>query len=128
MELTQVPEKIVFPFDMLKDRIGKGEFVTAVPPGKRVTILGLGSFEVEVLSAVSMEHKYLEILEQYDIYRGMEGVSEKCARIYYEYKENPSIELKAALKEAYEAIPPHRRWFVLGDQETKDRYVREIIY
>ena len=113
---------------MLKNKIDNGDFLMAVPPSERVTLLGLGSFEIENMSAVSIEDKYLEIQEQYDTFRGVEGVSHKCSRIYHEYMRNPSKELKAALKKAYEAIPVHLRLYVLGDQENKDYYVRRIIY
>lgn len=127
VELTNLPNKICFEFTDLKNLMDKQIITTNLNNGERITVLGLGTFIVSEGEGTDMNSKYNEFVDKYNELRGEEGSIDKCRRIFKEYKETPTLKLKDELKEAYEAVPEHQRIYV-GDMDTKDYEVRQIIY
>ena len=127
VEITNLPIKKIFKFDDIKDLISNNQLITELNIGENITILGLGSFTIKSGQGVNIAFKYNEFADKYSQLNGNEDSISKCARIFAAYKLNPTIELKQQLKKAYEEVPEHRRMFV-GDMDTKDYEVRQIIY
>jgi hypothetical protein len=127
IEFTHLPEKQVYEFSELRSLIDRKVVISEVADGEWVHILGFGSFTVSEGKSVDIEYKYKEFLDIYRQLQGEEGSIRKCYRIYTEYMAHPTLKLREALKEAYEAVPDHQRMFV-GDMDTKDFVVRAIIY
>jgi hypothetical protein len=61
-----------------------------------------------------------EIRDEIDELNGRPDSSERCLAVVDVFRRDPSEENRAALREAYEAIPEHLRIYALGDQDRKD--------
>jgi hypothetical protein len=127
IEVTNIPVKRVFQIDELVELTSNGQITTDLKIGETVTILGLGSFKIKSGSGVDLKFKLNEFTDKLNELNGRENNITKCARIFEEYKSNPTKKLKEELKEAYTAVPEHQRVFV-GTMDTKDFEVRQVIY
>jgi len=127
IELSNLPTKKTFKFEELNELIEKGILATELKVGESVTILNLGSFKIASGSGVDVKFKINELTDKFNELNGRENSIAKCARIFDEYKENPTKKLRDELKVAYEAVPTHQRIFV-GTMDTKDYEVRQVIY
>ena len=127
VEITNLPTKRAFKFEELNELIQKGTLTTDLKIGETVTILNLGSFKIVSGSGVDIKFKLNELTDKFNELNGSENSIAKCARIFDEYKQNPTKQLRDELKEAYEAVPEHQRIFV-GTMDTKDYEVRQVIY
>ena len=127
VEITNLPAKRIFEFQGLNELMKQGTITTEVKVGETVTIVNLGSFKIKSGSGVEPRLKLNEFTDKLNELNGRENSIAKCARIFEEYKQKPTKKLKEELKEAYEAIPEHRRIFV-GNMDTKDYEVRLILY
>jgi hypothetical protein len=127
IEISNIPERKIFQFDSLRDRMTKGELTTQLKVGELVTVLGLGSFTIRSGDGLDVESKYQEIEEVYKELCGEETAIKKCRRIFEEYKQAPSKKLRQELKDAYEAVPKDQQMYV-GTMDTQDYEVRLVIY
>lgn len=127
IEITNLPTKRTFKFEELNELIQKGILTTDLKIGETVTILNLGSFKIVSGSGVDIKFKLNELTDKFNELNGRENSIAKCARIFDEYKQNPTKKLRDELKEAYEAVPEHQRIFV-GTMDTKDYEIRQVIY
>lgn len=127
IEITNLPTKKIYKFEDLTNLAQKGILTTDLKIGETVTILNLGSFKIASGSGVDINFKLNELTDKFNELNGRENSIAKCARIFDEYKQNPTKKLRDELKEAYEAVPEHQRIFV-GTMDTKDYEVRQVIY
>ena len=127
IELSNLPTNKIFKFEELNELTEKGILATELKVGESVTILNLGSFKIASGSGVDVKFKINELTDKFNELNGRENSIAKCARIFDEYKENPTKKLRDELKVAYEAVPTHQRIFV-GTMDTKDYEVRQVIY
>lgn len=127
VEITNLPTKRPFKFEEINELIQRGTLTTDLKIGENVTILNFGSFKIVSGSGVDIKFKLNELTDKFNELNGRENSIAKCARIFDEYKQNPTKKLQHELKEAYEAVPEHQRIFV-GTMDTKDYEVRQIIY
>lgn len=127
IEITNLPKKKTYKFEDLDNLTKNGTLTTDLKIGETVTILNLGSFNVVSGSCVDIKFKMNELTDKFNELNGRENNIAKCARIFEEYKQNPTKKLLDELKDAYEAVPEHQRTFV-GTMDTKDYEVRQIIY
>lgn len=127
VEITNLPTKRPFKFEEINELIQQGTLTTELKIGEIVTILNFGSFKIVSGSGVDIKFKLNELTDKFNELNGRENSIAKCARIFDEYKQNPTIKIQRELKEAYEAVPEHQRIFV-GTMDTKDYEVRQIIY
>lgn len=127
IEIANIPKKIRFNVNDLEELINKKTLLTDLPLKERVTILGLGSFEIVSGSGVDIKDKYAELLDVYEELKSGKNSIERCREVFDEYKSNPTDELKEKLKAAYEKVPRHQRMFV-GNMDNKDYEVKKIIY
>lgn len=127
IEITNIPTKQILKFEELVELMEKGVITTDLKVGETVTILNLGSFKIVSGSGVDIKFKLNELTDKFNELNGRENSIAKCARIFDEYKQNPTKKLRDELKEAYEAVPEHKRIFV-GTMDTKDYEVRQVIF
>lgn len=127
IEITNLPKKKIYKFEDLDDLIKNDTVTTDLKIGETVTILNLGSFKIVSGSGVDIKSKMNELIDKFNELNGKENSIAKCARIFSEYKQNPTRRLRDELKVAYEAVPEHQRIFV-GTMDTKDYEVRQVIY
>lgn len=127
IEITNLPVKKTYKFEELKNLADEGIITTELKIGETVTIINLGSFKIKSGYGELMKNKLNELFDTFNELNGRENSIAKCARIFEDYKLNPTKKLKNDLKEAYEDIPEHQRIFV-GSMDTKDFEVRQIIY
>jgi hypothetical protein len=127
IEITNLPKKKIYKFEDLENLTEMGTLTTDLKIGETVTILNLGSFNVVSGSGVDIKFKLNELNDKFNELNGRENSIAKCARIFDEYKQNPTKKLRDELKNAYETVPEHQRIFV-GTMDTKDYEVRQIIY
>lgn len=127
IEITNLPKKKIYKFEDLNELTEKGMLTTDLKIGETVTILNLGSFKIVSGSSVDIRSKINELIDKFNELNGRENSIAKCARIFNEYRQNPTKILREELKDAYEAVPEHQRIFV-GTMDTKDYEVRQVIY
>lgn len=127
IEITNLPKKKIYKFEDLNDLTKNGILITDLKIGETVSILNLGSFKVVSGSGVDIKSKLNELTDKFNELNGRENSIAKCARIFDEYKQNPTKKLRDELREAYEEVPEHQRIFV-GTMDTKDYEVRQVIY
>lgn len=127
IEITNLPKKKIYKFEDLNELTEKGILTTDLKIGETVTILNLGSFKIVSGSSVDIKSKINELIDKFNELNGGENSIAKCARIFDEYRQNPTKILREELKDAYEAVPEHQRIFV-GTMDTKDYEVRQVIY
>lgn len=127
IEITNLPKKKIYKFEDLDTLTKNGTITTDLSIGETVSILNLGSFKVVSGNGVDIKFKLNELTDKFNELNGRENSIAKCARIFDDYKQNPTKKLRDELKEAYEAVPEHQRIFV-GTMDTKDYEVRQVIY
>lgn len=77
--------------------------------------------------AVEGKEKLKELMDLYTRLKGEKTTLEVCRSLYLQYLQYPDEDTKAALKEAYEAIPEHERVY-LGDMDSRDTDYIRILY
>jgi hypothetical protein len=127
IEITNLPEKKTFRFEQINELVDSGQLTTDLKIGERVTICNLGSFKIKSGNGIEMKFKINELTDTLNELNGSENSIAKCARLFDEYKQNPTRRLRDSLKEAYEGVPEHQRIYV-GTMDTKDYEVRQVIY
>lgn len=127
IEITNLPKKKIYKFEDLDMLIENETLTTDLKIGEIVTILNLGSFKVVSGCGADIKSKMSELNDKFNELNGRENSIAKCARIFDEYKQNPTKKLRDELKYAYEAVPEHQRIFV-GTMDTKDYEVRHVIF
>ncbi len=129
IEVGRLPEPVVTDLGGLAERVKKRELFSKPRKGSRVNIHGLGSFEVKKARFTTRPKDLLsELRDVVETLNGRPDSSARCQDAYAAYIANPTVQMRDALREAYEAIPEHNRMYVLGDQDVKDIPVRMIIY
>lgn len=127
VEITNLPEKKILKFEDINELVSSGKLTTDLKIGETVTLLNLGSFKIKSGSGIEIKFKLNELTDKLNELNGKENSIAKCARIFKDYKQNPTMKLRDSLREAYEAVPEHQRIFV-GTMDTKDYEVRQVIY
>ncbi|MBL7785312.1 MAG: hypothetical protein JNM36_05360 [Chitinophagales bacterium] len=127
VEISNLPTKQIIEFGQLVEFANKGLITTQPQIGETVTIANIGSFKIKSGQGIKMDYKLAEWNDKLNELNGSENSRVRCARIFEEYKQNPTNALKNKLKIAYESIPVHLRAFV-GSIDTKDYEVRLILY
>lgn len=129
VEVAWNGEESFLSFSEFEAGVSDGLFLTEVPIGSRIEILGLGSFEIGAVDyVVSVENKILEMADMIRSLNGEPTSLDICRTLYEEFLKRPTVELRSRLREAYEKIPEHNRVYVLRDMDAKDIPVRMIIY
>ena len=129
VQISRLPEPVNTTISNVKNMITEGTLKTQLSLPKNIHIHNLGSFNaVKENYSIQIEDFWGSLQDIYENLNERLSSSDLCQRIYKEYMENPTVELRRKLRTAYEKIPQHERIYVLGDQDVKDIPVRMIIY
>lgn len=110
---------------LIKDNL----LATKIPDHSTILIKDLGEVKIsKTLYGAELNDKLSEIDDIINQLNGKPTTSDECSRIYEEYNKNPTKDNKEKLKLAYEKIPRHLRVYILGDMDSKDWPIRNIIY
>ncbi|EHO10594.1 hypothetical protein HMPREF9714_01558 [Myroides odoratimimus CCUG 12901] len=121
-------EEKVLDFERLRTLIDEGIVCSTIPNGAKVIIESLGEFSVvEEFYSNDIEEIFVELEDDYRQLNGEKSLLQLCREALEAYQENPTDELKEALKIAYERIPEHMQMY-LGDMDSKDGEYIDIIY
>jgi hypothetical protein len=113
----------------LKNLVEQKSILTTIPNKSIVMIKDLGELVIsKTLYSTAIDDKVSEIKDVIARLNGQQTTSDICYKLYTEYAKNPTDENKENLKTAYENVPGHLRIYVLGDMDSKDYPIREIIY
>jgi hypothetical protein len=127
-ELTHLPSPATLSLDDLRRAVGEGHLVGTIPPGARVGLHGLGSFvAAEEHHCTNPAEMLREVDDLLATINSRPDTLALCRAAHAAYLADPCVALRDALREAYEAVPAHKRRYV-GDMDTKDVAVRMIIY
>ena len=127
--LQWLPESITLTFDELKALVPQERVRSSPPVGSTIKLMGLGEARLAAIDyEIAIDSKLAEISDMLKKLKGEPDSAELCVQRYEEYCEQPSVEARDKLREAYEAVPEHERMYLLGDQDRKDFPIRIIIY
>ena len=109
-------------FERFKEKVRSGWVVTQLPPGAEVRVFPLGSFTAtNATYEIDPEEFIKEVADEIEGLNGKPTASERCSAAWAAYLAAHTDATKEALRVAYEAIPKHKRDYVLHDMDTNDR-------
>lgn len=110
------------------DKLASGWVATELPEGGQASAHHLASWKfAEPQMWLTPEMLLGEIRDEIEKLNGRPDSSERCLAVVDVFRRDPSEENRAALREAYEAIPEHLRIYALGDQDRKDFPLRVLV-
>ena len=116
-------------FEEFEEKVRSGWVVTQPPPDAKVSVSFLASFTAtDSQYWIDAEEFIREVADEIEGLNGRSTSSGRCIEAWKAYQASPSDATREALQVAYEAIPKHKRRFVLGDQDRKDHPIRRVLY
>ncbi len=122
----------IISFEEFLQKVEQGWVTVELPQSDslEISIHGLGEISPGYHYQTYKSNEDL-IAEVRDILKQLNGLpdsSKLCRAAWKDYQQEPSEEKRLALRQAYEAIPTHKRRYVLRDQDRKDYPIRRVIY
>lgn len=111
-----------------KRKVREGWVVTRLPEGARVRIEGGTLTATEVKGGVPEEEFIKHVADEIEELNGRPTTRDLCLQAWELFQRDPSEEMRAQLRAAYEAVPAHRRLSVLGEGKPWDRPILEALY
>lgn len=116
------------PIRELAELYESGRICNTAASGSRIVLPGLGEFSTTTdFGSVSRHDRIREIYDKLNELNGKPSIVTTCAKLFERYDQDPSLETKQALLEAYEAVPDHLRCYC-GDMDTRDTAIRAVLY
>jgi hypothetical protein len=116
------------PVNEVAARLNDGDLCLSVPDGARISIEGLGWFEVQNSGwHIKPEERVREAHDILAKLKGEQGSIRTCMTCLREFQADPSTENRARLRLAYEAVPEHLRPYC-GDMDSKDWPIKRVLY
>ncbi|MEL6346716.1 MAG: hypothetical protein AAFV53_26620, partial [Myxococcota bacterium] len=113
--------------DEFFERVHGGTISSTVPDGARLNICDLGTITVrDAQFWVEPDSLIKELRDAVNQLCGEESVDHRFYRIWKAYLLDPTPNGRQQVRDAYEAVPRHRRMY-LGDMDTRDRLICAII-
>lgn len=128
LQITRLETPFEVNFEEFKKLVAEKKIITNPPKNAVVNIYGLGSFTIDDESwSNDIEDILGELEETFRKLNNEPTYFDLCKKAFEEFKNNPTLENKDLLREAYERVPEHQQMY-LGDMDTKDIEIRMIIY
>ncbi|WP_205718273.1 NADAR family protein [Actinomadura sp. WMMA1423] len=106
----------------LREKLECGWVVTEVPEGGEISAFELGSWKAaEPSFGLTPEMLLGEVADDIERLNGRPDSTDRCLAVLDRYLESRDEADRRALREAYLAIPAHKRHYALGDMDNKDR-------
>ena len=116
-------------FEEFKKKVRSGRVATQPPLNAEITVSSVGRFSVAGAAyEKDPEDLILEVADEIESLNGRPTSSKKCRDAWAAYEKSPTDAAKEILRLAYEAVPKHNRKYVLGDQDRKDRPIRQALF
>jgi predicted NAD-dependent protein-ADP-ribosyltransferase YbiA (DUF1768 family) len=113
--------------DGLRELVERGRIATHLEPGARASEMHLGSWTFgEPETWVTAEDLLGEVADAVDELNDRPDSTGRARLALDRYLERRTESDRQALRDAYLAIPEHRRHFMLGDMDAKDQPVRVL--
>lgn len=111
-----------------RDKLRSGWVATTFEEGAEASVFEVASWRfTDVRSWVSADEVYAEVVDEIDLLNGRPDSSDRCLQSLDTYLADPTETNRLRLAEAYEAVPEHRRKYLLGDMDAHDWPLRELI-
>ncbi|WP_205719130.1 NADAR family protein [Actinomadura geliboluensis] len=108
--------------DGLREKLDSGWVVTEVPEGGEISAFELGRWKAaEPMFGLTAEMLLGEVADDIERLNGRPDSTGRCLAVLDRYLESRDEADRLALREAYLAIPAHKRHYSLGDMDNKDR-------
>lgn len=115
-------------FDSVCTALTNGELTTNADDAAWIIVPGLGRFKpADAHWYIQPDQRIIEANDLLHQLRGGQGAIMDCMEAFRVYQEQPNDQTRAELRDAYEAVPVHRRVFC-GDMDSKDQPIRAILY
>jgi predicted NAD-dependent protein-ADP-ribosyltransferase YbiA (DUF1768 family) len=106
----------------LRKKLECGWVVTEVPEGGEISAFELGAWKAaEPSFGLTSEMLLGEVADDIERLNGRPDSTDRCLAVLDRYLESRDEADRLALREAYLAIPGHKRHYALGDMDRKDR-------
>jgi predicted NAD-dependent protein-ADP-ribosyltransferase YbiA (DUF1768 family) len=116
-------------FDEFVKKVRSGWVATALPEGGKASARGVATWTFhEPEDWVDEDSLIGEVADEIDKLAGRPDSTDRCMAAVDVYLADQSETNRAALREAYLAIPEHLRMFALGDQDGKDRPLVDLAF
>jgi predicted NAD-dependent protein-ADP-ribosyltransferase YbiA (DUF1768 family) len=111
----------------LREKLRNGRVATSLPAGARAFAHHLASWQfAEPHSSITAEQLLGEAADDIDRLNGRPDSTGRCLQAADQYLQTRTDADRAALREAYEAIPGHMRVYALGDMDRRDWPLRVL--
>jgi predicted NAD-dependent protein-ADP-ribosyltransferase YbiA (DUF1768 family) len=113
--------------DGLREKLRTGWVATTFEPGAHASALHLARWRfAEPHSQITAEGLLGEVADDIDKLNGRPDSTARCLQAADRYLQTRTEPDRAALREAYQAIPEHMRVYALGDMDSKDWPLRVL--
>lgn len=114
--------------DEFAAKLASGWVATELAEGARASALHLGAWKfAEPQTSLTPAMLLGEVRDDIDQLNNRPDSTDRCLAALEVFRDQPTEDHRVALREAYEAIPEHRRIYALGDQDRQDRPLRVLI-
>ncbi|MDX3192786.1 NADAR family protein [Streptomyces sp. MN03-5084-2B] len=114
--------------DEFAGKLASGWVATEPAEGARASAHHLAAWTfAEPQAWLTAEMLLGEVRDAIDQLAGRPDSTDRCLAALEVFRDQPTEDRRAALREAYEAIPEHLRGYALGDQDAKDRPLRVLV-
>ncbi|MEV6110041.1 NADAR family protein [Streptomyces sp. NPDC051940] len=109
-------------------KLASGWIATELPDGGVASAHHLASWTFsEPQTWLTPEMLLGDIRDDIDQLNGRPDSTRRCLSLLDVFRDQPTEQNRAALREAYEAIPGHLRIYALGDQDRKDFPLKVVV-
>lgn len=115
--------------DRFKRLVRRGEITAQLPEGAVVDVSDMDIFFTvsDVAVFVDADGFITQVEDEIRQLRGELTTSDLCRAAYDAYQAEPSDAAKERLRAAYVAVPKHLRHYLMGDMDSKDAAIREVL-
>lgn len=111
-----------------REKVAEGWVATSLPQGAHASVHLLADWRFdEPHFWLTPEQLIAEVADEIEHLAGRPTSEDRCRAALDLYLEEPSDAHRAALRDAYFAVPEHLRRFLLGDMDSKDYPLRTLI-
>ena len=116
-------------FDTFVSKVKSGWVKTSLPKKADLYAFPLGNFRIKEFFPMQTEEELIkEVKDIVESLNDRPTTSELCTEAFRNWQLNQLNENREKLRTTYEAIPLHKRRFVLGDMDVDDIPIRVVIY
>jgi predicted NAD-dependent protein-ADP-ribosyltransferase YbiA (DUF1768 family) len=114
--------------DQFREKLRTGWVATTFEEGAQASAHEVASWTfADVRSWVSADQLYAEVVDEIETLNGRPDTSGRCLEALRAFLADQTEANRRLLEAAYEAVPEHRRHYLLGDMDAKDGPLRIVM-